>query len=122
MKSIPESKNCLLCGREMTWRKKWEKNWNEVRYCGEKCRRDKNTLREGHETEILNLLAQRAHSATICPSEVLPPAFKQDAEKMELVRQAARRLVHQGKIEILQKGQVIEPSKFRGPIRLRLKR
>ncbi|MCE3010764.1 MAG: DUF3253 domain-containing protein [Proteobacteria bacterium] len=40
---------------------------------------------------------------------------------MERVRESARLLVDQGKIEILQKGKVIDPSEFRGPIRLRLK-
>lgn len=36
--SLP-SKPCLQCHREMTWRKAWAKNWNEVKYCSEKCRR-----------------------------------------------------------------------------------
>ena len=34
-------KTCERCGREMVWRKKWEKTWDEVRYCSEKCRRTK---------------------------------------------------------------------------------
>jgi len=24
-----------------TWRKKWEKNWEAVKYCSERCRRNK---------------------------------------------------------------------------------
>ena len=24
-----------------TWRKKWEKHWDEVKYCSEKCKRNK---------------------------------------------------------------------------------
>ena len=71
---------------------------------------------------ILALLAQRAHNSSICPSEVLAESMEQDACAMELVRQAARRLVHQGKIEILQGGKPVDPSEFRGPIRLRLKK
>lgn len=35
------SKPCARCGRPMTWRKKWAKNWSEVKYCSEACRRDK---------------------------------------------------------------------------------
>ena len=122
MKTIPAPKNCLVCGREITWRKKWERNWNEVKYCGEKCRRSKDTLALDREAEILSCLLQRAHSSSICPSEILSEPLKKDAREMELVRQAARRLVHQGKIEILQGGRVVDPSGFRGPIRLRLKR
>ncbi|MCX6294182.1 MAG: DUF2256 domain-containing protein [Sphingobacteriales bacterium] len=42
MKSVKKenlpSKICLACNRLFTWRKKWEKNWNEVKYCSDKCR------------------------------------------------------------------------------------
>jgi hypothetical protein len=33
------SKLCKSCGREMTWRKSWAKNWDQVLYCSDKCRR-----------------------------------------------------------------------------------
>ncbi len=33
------SKPCNVCRREMTWRKAWAKNWADVKYCSEKCRR-----------------------------------------------------------------------------------
>lgn len=32
-------KTCATCGRPFTWRKKWAKVWDEVRYCSELCRR-----------------------------------------------------------------------------------
>ncbi|MDP2284075.1 MAG: DUF2256 domain-containing protein [Pseudohongiella sp.] len=32
------SKLCKTCGREMTWRKSWAKNWDQVLYCSDKCR------------------------------------------------------------------------------------
>ena len=35
------TKICLTCGLSFTWRKKWNKNWDEVKYCGERCRRNK---------------------------------------------------------------------------------
>lgn len=35
-------KTCVVCLRPFTWRKKWEKVWDEVKYCSEKCRRHKN--------------------------------------------------------------------------------
>ena len=34
-------KICECCNRPMEWRKSWAKNWNEVKYCSEKCRRSK---------------------------------------------------------------------------------
>jgi hypothetical protein len=33
------SKPCAICGRPMTWRKKWAKIWDEVKYCSDACRR-----------------------------------------------------------------------------------
>ena len=38
---LPE-KICPVCERQFTWRKKWEKYWENVKYCSEKCRRQKN--------------------------------------------------------------------------------
>ena len=34
-------KICLVCERPFTWRKKWAKNWENVKYCSEKCKRTK---------------------------------------------------------------------------------
>lgn len=33
------SKICVVCNRPFTWRKKWEKVWDEVKYCSEACRK-----------------------------------------------------------------------------------
>ena len=40
---------------------------------------------------------------------------------MEETRTAARKLSNDGRVEILQKGSVIDPEGIRGPVRLRLK-
>ena len=32
------SKICVVCERPFTWRKKWEKVWEDVKYCSDKCR------------------------------------------------------------------------------------
>ncbi len=32
-------KVCLVCNKPFQWRKKWAKNWDEVKYCSERCRR-----------------------------------------------------------------------------------
>ena len=31
------SKPCTTCGHPMTWRKRWAKNWDEVKYCSDAC-------------------------------------------------------------------------------------
>lgn len=38
---LPE-KICPICNRPFSWRKKWEKNWETVVYCSDKCRMNKN--------------------------------------------------------------------------------
>jgi len=37
-KSDLPTKICACCKREMVWRKKWEKNWDNVLYCSDACR------------------------------------------------------------------------------------
>ncbi|MDE2694423.1 MAG: DUF2256 domain-containing protein [Paracoccaceae bacterium] len=37
-KDLP-SKICLNCKKPFNWRKKWIKEWPNVKYCSEKCRR-----------------------------------------------------------------------------------
>ncbi|MEA1834118.1 DUF2256 domain-containing protein [Methylobacterium durans] len=32
------SKPCARCGRPFAWRKKWERVWEEVCYCSDRCR------------------------------------------------------------------------------------
>ena len=38
------SKDCIVCGRVFFWRKKWEKVWEEVKYCSDKCRMQKSKI------------------------------------------------------------------------------
>lgn len=33
------TKLCAGCGLPFTWRKKWARDWEKVRYCSERCRR-----------------------------------------------------------------------------------
>lgn len=117
----PPPKPCLACGRTIEWRKKWERDWDEVRYCSAACRRRKlKPVDEALERVILELLAGRSRGATICPSEaareVEATAWR---DLMEPARSAARRLVARGEVVITQKGKVVDPSKARGPIRVR---
>ncbi|PWL33133.1 MAG: DUF2256 domain-containing protein [Fluviicola sp. XM-24bin1] len=37
---LPE-KICATCAKPFKWRKKWERNWDEVKFCSERCRRNK---------------------------------------------------------------------------------
>ncbi|WP_308632584.1 DUF2256 domain-containing protein [Massilia sp. YIM B02763] len=33
------SKPCARCGLPFNWRKKWERDWENVKFCSERCRR-----------------------------------------------------------------------------------
>ena len=35
--SLP-SKPCVACGRPMTWRKRWARTWDAVKFCSAACR------------------------------------------------------------------------------------
>ncbi|MFC3125261.1 DUF2256 domain-containing protein [Pseudoroseomonas globiformis] len=35
--NLPQ-KTCLACGRPFSWRRKWARDWDQVRYCSEACR------------------------------------------------------------------------------------
>jgi hypothetical protein len=32
------TKTCIACGRPFAWRKKWARDWDNVKYCSERCR------------------------------------------------------------------------------------
>jgi hypothetical protein len=46
-KSTLPSKFCFACAREMVWRKSWAKNWEQVKFCSEKCRGSKSKASDG---------------------------------------------------------------------------
>ena len=117
----PSTKTCAACGRRIEWRRKWARDWEQVRYCSAGCRRHGVTDTDRRlERAILDLLGARAAAATICPSEAAR-AVGGDGwrELMEPARQAARRLVAADAVEITQGGRVVDPSTARGPIRVR---
>ncbi len=120
-------KICKACGRAFSWRKKWERDWDVVRYCSDACRGHKPGGRDVElEAAILKLLAERGRDKTICPSEAAKVVggteTRHDWESlMEPARAAARRLVAVGRIDITQGGRVVDPSSAKGPIRLRLR-
>ena len=37
-----ESKICIVCNKPFNWRKKWEKDWVDIKYCSQRCKRSKN--------------------------------------------------------------------------------
>lgn len=121
--TTPADKVCARCGRSFSWRAKWKNDWDAVRFCSAACRQNKlGDVDARLEAAIRALLAQRAGHQTICPSEAAR-AVGDDEDGwralMEPARQAARRLVAAGVIDIVQAGVVVDGDTARGPIRLR---
>lgn len=79
----------------------------------------------GHllEEAIRRLLDERSPESTICPSEAARAVSDEHwRDLMEASRDAARRLVAAGEVEITQGGTVIDPTTIKGPIRIRRRR
>lgn len=120
------TKTCAACGRTITWRKKWERDWDNVKFCSDACRGHKpGSADRALEEAILRLLAERGAGKTICPSEAARAVAGEDRAAWELLmepaRAAARRLVADNRIVITQGGQMVDASTAKGPIRLRLR-
>jgi hypothetical protein len=119
-----EGKCCASCGRTFSWRKAWARDGAQVRFCSDACRRRKvRAVDCDLEAVILRLLEPRRAGATICPSKAARAVAREDRADweplMEPARRAARRLVVAGDVELVQHGRVVDPSTFRGPVRIR---
>lgn len=122
-RTVRPEKPCAVCGRTMTWRKAWARTWDQVKFCSNACRERRGSPEQGAlEQRILALLQARARDASICPSDVARAVSDDWRPLMEPVREAARRLVARGLLEMTQGGRPVDPSRARGPIRLRLTR
>ena len=120
--TTPPEKDCVVCGRTITWRKKWARSWDEVRYCSDACRkRGIRPVDQELEIAIMELLASRPHSETICPSDAARSVVGADWERVaEPARAAARRLCVEGRVVITQDGRRVDPSTAKGPFRIGL--
>ena len=115
-------KHCDVCGRRIEWRRKWARDWENVRYCSRACRGSRLTATDRRlERVTLELLRARGRGKSICPSEAARAAGGEDWKGlMEPARAAARRLAVRELVEIMQQGRVVDGSTARGPVRIRL--
>ncbi|HMF62913.1 MAG TPA: DUF2256 and DUF3253 domain-containing protein [Edaphobacter sp.] len=122
-----KDKICKTCGRTFAWQKRWEKDWDVVKYCSDACRGYTPQAADAAlEAAILELLAERGAGKTICPSEAAKLVGGLEARRdweglMEPAREAARRLAAAGKVVVMQHGRVVDASAAKGAIRLRLR-
>lgn len=106
-------KLCATCGRRITWRKKWEGHWDQLRHCSQRCRRH----RPGPQDERLEalILEQLQRAPQVGEAWLMEQLGPQAQRERERVRSAARRLVGRG-LARLPRGQ--DPSTARGPLLL----
>ncbi|MGF1492806.1 MAG: DUF3253 domain-containing protein [Microcoleaceae cyanobacterium] len=77
--------------------------------------------RDKVEQCILEKVRTRGTEKTICPSEVARELGGETwRDLMPIVREIGAELSCQGKIVVLQKGQIVDPNQVKGPIRYRL--
>ena len=73
------------------------------------------------EAAILQAVTDRGMDKSICPSEVARVLAPEWRPILSATRRAAIRLAIAGRIDILRKGQVVDPKDVRGVIRLRMR-
>ena len=50
---LPE-KICIVCERPFKWRKKWARVWEDVKFCSERCRRNKKKKNRDEKNFTIN--------------------------------------------------------------------
>ncbi|NAZ86112.1 DUF3253 domain-containing protein [Kineococcus indalonis] len=120
----PPAKDCAVCGRTITWRRAWARDWEQVRYCSDACRRrarGAGAAVDARLEEVLReLLAARPAAAGVDPEEAARAVGGEGwRELVQPARSAARRLVAAGEAHLVQGGRAVDPSTARGPVRLR---
>ncbi|MGR6874727.1 DUF2256 domain-containing protein [Pseudomonas sp. HK3] len=50
------SKICVVCERPFNWRKKWARDWQQVKYCSKRCAGQRAIIRpHQHHSDPINL-------------------------------------------------------------------
>lgn len=122
----PAPKLCAACGRRFEWRKKWERDWEQVRYCSTACRRRgvdaTDRALEAALLELLRAPGVRTVDVAEAARAVSEATGRPRPELDEPARRAARRLVARGEVVVLQAGRVVDASSAKGPVQVRLDR
>ena len=115
MVHTPRDKTCIHCGRGFSWRKKWERSWDEVRFCSQSCRK-RGPQDPGRIEALLQLLR-------VAPRRILPLDAAVEAAlgcNRDQLRSSARLLVHAKRARLYQKGKLVLPDRAKGALELRL--
>ncbi len=121
MRTNRPQKSCLSCGRSFTWRKSFAKNWEDVKYCSNTCRKRKlSKIDQQIENTILELLEAQTHPTPLRTDQVADFLdFRNDKNLLETIKRAARRLESKNFVIITQDGKRVDSSKAKGHLQIR---
>jgi len=111
-------KHCSSCGRPFEKQKRFEKNWDEIKYCSAKCRKERLETKQKDLEEFI--LKKLTTVTNICPSQIASELYGEEKMKqmMEPVRCACRRLQQAKRLKITQNKKPVTSLNFRGPVRI----
>ena len=114
-------KNCSSCGRSFTWRKSFAKNWEDVKYCSNACRKRKlSKIDQQIENSILELLEAETYSNPLSTDQIADFLdFGNDKNLLESIKRAARRLEMKSFVIITQDGKRVDSSTAKGHFQIR---
>ncbi|MEC8437345.1 MAG: DUF2256 domain-containing protein [Pseudomonadota bacterium] len=62
-KTLLPQRICKTCAKPFAWRKKWARDWDQVLYCSERCRRSKHHSASGGEhASVIDEQGSGAHA------------------------------------------------------------
>ena len=95
-----------------------KKNWDEIKYCSAKCRKERLETKQNELEEFI--LKKLTIVSNICPSQIATELYGEDKMKqmIEPVRCACRRLHQAKRLKITQNKKPVTSLNFRGPIRI----
>ncbi|MEL6345849.1 MAG: DUF2256 domain-containing protein [Myxococcota bacterium] len=113
----PSPKWCATCGRIIEWRKKWADDWDHVRYCSKRCRRNKPDRDDAAIEQWLR--AALSGGRAVDPMQAQAALDTPVDDFRERARSAARRIAAAGDAVIVQQGRPVDPSAAKGDFFLR---
>ncbi|MBL8991154.1 MAG: DUF2256 domain-containing protein [Phycisphaerae bacterium] len=116
-----QEKPCACCGRRITWRKKWQRDWHAVKYCSDRCRRFGEDPHAAElERALLALVERAGGDGSIDPCDAARAVARVDAASLRnSAIVAARRLAQLGLVRLTQGGRTVDGSTVRGDFRVR---
>lgn len=122
-----KDKLCKTCRCAIQWQKKYEQDWDIVKYCSEACGGYRVGEKDAElEAAIFSLLGDCAPNQGVSPVDAAKLVGGRDSRRdwealLRPVRVVARRLAAAGRIEVVQHGVAVNPATAKGAIHLRLR-